>query len=162
VDNNGTPKYYSSENGTPKDGGEPDSFSKTQGQNPESTAAFEGDFAKTEDFEKPITISRKSSDKILEEGILQYKKLNYYKALELLSRAIELNPSCCEAYYYRGKVKSDLGEYGKAISDLDEAIRLNPVYIPAYNNRGMLKANLGDYFGAQKDFGAANREKRIG
>lgn len=136
-------------------------------QNPEDSAAYYkraeikaemGDYSGASlDFEKSVEISRKTSAELLEEGIFQYKSLNYINALELLSKSIELNSTCFEAFFYRGKVKSDLGEYGKAISDFDEVIRLNPVYVPAYKNRGMLRANLGDYFGAWQDLSFSDK-----
>jgi tetratricopeptide (TPR) repeat protein len=103
-----------------------------------------------------VEIDIKAALKYLEEGKIQYKKCNYMQALELFSRSIDLNSGCCEAFFFRGRVKSDLGEYGEAILDFNEAIRLDPGFKPAYENRGMIKANLGDYLGAWQDIGIMN------
>ena len=59
------------------------------------------------------------------------------------------------AYYNRGIVKKNLGDYQGAIADFNQAIQLKPDYANAYNNRGVAKSNLGDKQGAIADFNQA-------
>ena len=78
-----------------------------------------------------------------------------HKAIELYSKAIELNSYFAEAYSNRGYAKYLLGEEENALQDYDKAIELNPNLSEAYNNRGNAKESLGDKNGALEDFDKA-------
>ena len=78
-----------------------------------------------------------------------------HKAIELYSKAIELNSYFAEAYSNRGYAKYLLGEEENALQDYDKAIELNPNLSEAYNNRGNAKESLGDENGALEDFDKA-------
>ena len=54
--------------------------------------------------------------------------------------AIRLHPRDTAAYYNRGNVWSDKGEYDRAIADYDQAIRLNPRDAAAHYGRAWLSA----------------------
>lgn len=77
------------------------------------------------------------------------------KAIELYSKAIELDPNFAEAYSNRGYAKYLLGEEKNALQDYDKAIELNPNLSEAYNNRGNAKESLGDENGALEDYDKA-------
>ena len=68
------------------------------------------------------------------------KWTNPKKAIELLNKAIELDPDYTEAYWIRGHIYYDLKRRDRAIQDHDKAIELNPQYGYSYLNRGK------DYF----------------
>ena len=70
-------------------------------------------------------------------------------------RRSELEPEVLPAYYNRGYVKFDLGQYQEALVDYDQAIELDPNSSLAYNNRGYAKANLGQYQEALTDYDQA-------
>lgn len=53
---------------------------------------------------------------------------NDLKAIELFSRAIDNDPKCAKAYFYRGITFYFLTEYSKAIADFTKAMDLNPMY----------------------------------
>ena len=59
-----------------------------------------------------------------------------YRAIEVYSGAIDLNPRHAFAYINRGAAYSKKGKYDLAIEDCNEAIRLHPDYALAYSNRG--------------------------
>lgn len=77
------------------------------------------------------------------------------RAIELYSRAIELEPDMVEAYINRGKCKHDIGNYAEAMIDYDDAIKLDNGDATVFFNRGNLKDDLGDKKGALKDFDKA-------
>lgn len=77
------------------------------------------------------------------------------KAIELYTKAIELNSHFAEAFCNRGYAKYLLGEKEDALLDYDKAIELSPNMPEAYNNRGNAKESLGDENGAIEDFDKA-------
>lgn len=54
--------------------------------------------------------------------------------LEMLGKAIELNPKLAKAFYNRGCVFARIGQMSKAKSDFQEAIKLDENYIYAHYN----------------------------
>ena len=60
-----------------------------------------------------------------------------------------------DAYYNRGIVKRDLGQYEAALADYDATIARNPDDADAYYNRGLAKFTLGQHEAALADFNAA-------
>ena len=65
------------------------------------------------------------------------------EALNAFNKVIMLNPKNAEAYFNRGNVYDELGDYRQAIIDYNKAIKLNPIYADAYLNRGFAYNNLG-------------------
>ncbi len=77
------------------------------------------------------------------------------RAIETYSRAIDLNPRAAHAYYNRGNVYHNKGEFGRAITDYTKAIELNPNLAEAYNNRGNAYMDKGDSGSAIADYNKA-------
>ena len=84
-----------------------------------------------------------------------FSEKNYAKAIELCTKAIEINPQDAEAYNNRGHAKRHTGDFVAAIHDYDKAIEINPQYADAYCNRGNAKAHLEDYPMAIHDYDKA-------
>jgi len=76
-------------------------------------------------------------------SLLQKDKADYMKALDLLNKAIELNPDDAIDYNNRGTAFYKLGRYQRAIEDFNRAIHLDPNDTYAYNNRGNAYYDLG-------------------
>ncbi len=78
----------------------------------------------------------------------------YEMAIAQYTRAIEINPKCCEAYTGRGLVYclfiKDL--YEEALSDFTKSIDLNPSNTLALHGRGMIYFMKGLYDLALRDF----------
>ena len=74
---------------------------------------------------------------------------------EEYDKAIELNPNHADAYYKRGDVYDEMGEYGKAIADYNKAIELDPNHALAYYNRGCAYGEIGEYEKAIADYNKA-------
>ena len=59
-----------------------------------------------------------------------------HHGVELIAKAIGLNPNVATAYFNLGIGLNDLKRYDEAISSYDKAIALKSDYAEAYNNRG--------------------------
>jgi tetratricopeptide (TPR) repeat protein len=68
------------------------------------------------------------------------------------TRILVVNPKAAWAYYDRGNVYHDKGDYDRAIADYDQAIRIDPKHALAYNNRGNAYHDKGDHDRAIADF----------
>ena len=77
------------------------------------------------------------------------------KAIEYLTKAIQVNPKYRRAYFNRSICKTMIGDMNSALSDLNHAIENNPSDPDYFNNRGTIKLSLGDKDGACKDFNKA-------
>jgi tetratricopeptide (TPR) repeat protein len=66
------------------------------------------------------------------------------KAIEYLNNIIKLKPNEAVAYYNRGVIYSELGQYQRAIEDYNQAIRLKPDFGQVYTNRAVIYLNRGD------------------
>ncbi len=86
------------------------------------------------------------------EALIALKRGNTSLALELLSQAINNNPSNHLLYNDRGVAFKRLGDLSKAISDYTKALDIKPDYLNALNNRGAAYVEAGDYDKAIKDF----------
>ncbi|NKB17745.1 MAG: tetratricopeptide repeat protein [Pseudanabaena sp. CRU_2_10] len=64
---------------------------------------------------------------------------------------MEIDPNYADAYYNRGKARTDLSDREGAIADYTRAIELNPNLADAYGNRGILLYNMRDKQGAIAD-----------
>jgi tetratricopeptide (TPR) repeat protein len=85
-------------------------------------------------------------------GNSYYKLEEHGKAVEDLTKAIELNPDYALYYNNRGISYAKLKEYGKAVEDLTKAIELNPDYALYYNNRGISYYKLEEHGKAVADY----------
>ena len=61
----------------------------------------------------------------------------YDQALEDYTRAIELDGSFAEAYFYRGVSHYEMGLYQESINDLTRAIELSPTDDNNYERRSL-------------------------
>ena len=68
-----------------------------------------------------------------------------------LDKAIELSPRMAFAYYNRGNIMAEAGDYTSALLAYNKAIELKPDLGEAYYNRGYVYFQLGD-----RDRGAEN------
>jgi len=71
--------------------------------------------------------------------------------IEILTKAIELEPEKLDAYFYRGIAKNDLGDYYGAIVDYSKVIVEEPD-ADTYFNRGNSRYSLEDFEGAKEDY----------
>jgi hypothetical protein len=72
-------------------------------------------------------------------------------AIRDLDKRIELKPDDAAAFYKRGQLYAQHGDFARAIRDFDAAIRLNPKDAEALNNRCWARAIVGELQPALKD-----------
>src|SRR5712691_6717721 len=72
-------------------------------------------------------------------------------AIQELDKTIELRPNDSAAYYKRGQLYAQHGDFARAIKDFDEAIRINPKDAEAFNNRCWARAVVGELQPALRD-----------
>jgi tetratricopeptide (TPR) repeat protein len=77
---------------------------------------------------------------------------DYDKAIAEFTKAIESEPDCADAYYYRGSSYDKMGEYDKAIADYNKALEIRPDYAVAYYNRGQAYYKQKEYDKAIADW----------
>lgn len=54
-----------------------------------------------------------------------------------------MKPTRYRAYYNRGVVFGEMGQFDRALADYDKVVALNPSYYDAYNNRGVVLTKMG-------------------
>jgi tetratricopeptide (TPR) repeat protein len=72
-------------------------------------------------------------------------------AITELDRKIRANPNDGAAYYKRGQLYAQHGDFSSAVKDFDEVIRLDPKDAEAFNNRCWARAVLGELQPAMRD-----------
>lgn len=75
-------------------------------------------------------------------GTLSAQTKNHKKAIEFLSKAIQINPNFGQCYYNRGLALQELQRFEEALIDYDKAISIKSDYAEAYANRGMVLQEL--------------------
>lgn len=76
-------------------------------------------------------------------GIIEAKNNNSVAALELIQRAIALNPDIDRFHLSRGVVLQQLNRLDDALVSIDFALKLRPDYPRALNSRGAILQELG-------------------
>lgn len=85
-----------------------------------------------------IVSGRKTAEQWLHEGIVLRSSGLYQEALIADARAIQLDPSCAEAYNGKGNSFYALKRYQEALAAYEHAIQLNPRDANAHNNKGLV------------------------
>lgn len=96
----------------------------------------------------------KSKD-FLERSYLHSKTKNYAKAIEDLTRVINIEPGDYKSLFLRAREYGKLSEYQKQIEDYNKVIDLRPNSAIAYNNRGYTYYKMGEYKLAMVDYDKA-------
>jgi len=81
-------------------------------------------------------------------GIIAAQTRNFDVAVDLLARAVEVNPKNPDAHFNRGNALRDLKQSAAAVASFDQAIRLRPDFAEAHNNRGSALKDMRDFVAA--------------
>jgi predicted O-linked N-acetylglucosamine transferase (SPINDLY family) len=75
-------------------------------------------------------------------GVVALRTRRTQRGVELIAKAIEINPNVAAAHSNLGYALSALKLHEQALASYDKAIALKPDYADAYNNRGAALRNL--------------------
>lgn len=78
------------------------------------------------------------------KGVVLAQQGNLKGAIDNFDRALYFDANFVDAYYNRGKARTELQNFQGAIADYNQAIKLDPNLPEAYGNRGFLRARLGN------------------
>jgi len=117
-----------------------DSLSVTQAQakfREGLTLHHKGQFSQAQEiYEQVLKLQPRHFEALHLLGVIAAQMKNHAYAVELISRAIEINQTSAMAYYNRGLALNELKQYQSAIDSYDKAIALKPDYANAFYNRG--------------------------
>jgi Flp pilus assembly protein TadD len=89
-------------------------------------------------------------------SLVTWTQVRYWQnSFTVFEHALRVTDNNFTAYYGRGTVFLNLGNYRQAIEDYDKVVEINPKYAEAYNNRGTAYSNLGSYRQAIGDYDRA-------
>ena len=94
-------------------------------------------------------------DALLLLGAIAAQTRRLQEAVELLSRAVRVNPKSAEAYSNRGNALADLRQYEAALESFERAIALRPDCPDFYVNHGNALSDLERYEAALESFDRA-------
>jgi predicted O-linked N-acetylglucosamine transferase (SPINDLY family) len=98
----------------------------------------QGLLSHAEDLYKTILQSEPSNSSALHLlGVIALQTGQHKLAVELIDKAIEVNPNEASYYSNRGVALKELKLFDAAIISFGKAISLNPIYADAYSNKGI-------------------------
>lgn len=78
-------------------------------------------------------------------GVLSKQMGDDDAAIDLIGRAIRIQPDCAEAHNNLGSILNDKGRFGDAAASCRRAIQLKPSYAQAHYNLGNAQAAMGQF-----------------
>ncbi len=102
-------------------------------------------------FVSGINIINFQAKKLYNQAVEKAKKGLNEAAIADLNQAIKLSPNYGSAYYSRGRIRFQLGDYSGAILDYSQTIKLNPQDAGALANRCLARRKLFDFSAAIDD-----------
>ena len=94
----------------------------------------------------------KGVEELLNRAGVSFAKGNREEAVELATRAIEMEPKNAKAYYVRGRFYAEVRQPQKAVKDLNQALVLDPRLGLAYYHRAAEDFKLGRIKESAADF----------
>ena len=88
-------------------------------------------------------------------GVLAAQTRNPQKAVELIGRAIEIDPNIAATHNNRGSALKELERYEEALASYDRAIAIKADYAEAYFNRGVVLNELKQFAAALASYAQA-------
>ncbi|EDO16264.1 hypothetical protein Kpol_505p41 [Vanderwaltozyma polyspora DSM 70294] len=93
------------------------------------------------------------------EGNVFIKEQNYSKAIELYTKAIELDPNQSIFYSNRALAQLKLDNFQSAYNDCNEALTLDSKNVKAYHRRGLANVGLLEFKRARNDLNVVLKAK---
>jgi len=99
-----------------------------------------------------VRAAEKSAEELLTQAGISFARSQREDAIELATKAIEVEPKNPKAYYVRGRFYAEVRQPQKAVKDLNQALALDPTSAPAYYHRGEEGFKLGHIKESTADF----------
>lgn len=109
----------------------------------ETTSEPTSESAAASSTTKPSEEDKKKAEELKALGNKEVSSGNYEKAVELYTKAIELNSTNPIYYCNRAAAYSSLGSHDKAIEDAKKALEIDPKYAKAYSRLGFSLYSTG-------------------
>jgi len=103
------------------------------------------DSVKSPEFKNRIAIKYEYKLKLIYKAKLEIEKRSYDIAIKDCNKAIELDSTYIDAYYYIGIANNDKKDYNNAIAYFKKAIDLNPNHAEAWNHMGFSYEKLDQF-----------------
>jgi tetratricopeptide (TPR) repeat protein len=95
---------------------------------------------------------KSESKKHLNEGVRLMYESKFEESLQMMEKAISIDPESFEAYYHYGNCLRNLRRNNEAMDAYNTSISLNSEFADAFYNRGLLRELYGDAEGACEDY----------
>jgi tetratricopeptide (TPR) repeat protein len=95
-------------------------------------------------FATSVRLNPKNTDAILKLAELYFYVKKYDDALDLINKAMLVNPHIAREYFLKGMIFIEKPDTAKAISSMQTAIEQDPDYFDAYIQLGLLFAHKGN------------------
>lgn len=99
------------------------------------------------------------AEKMKEEANNCFRKQDYNKAIDMYSKAIDLNPTVAVYYGNRSIAYLKTECFGYALNDASKAIELDKMYVKGYYRRAGAHMSLGKFKLALRDYEAVTKAK---
>ena len=111
-------------------------------------------------YEEILKIQRKNFDALHLLGVIAAQTQNPRRAVDLIGKAIRVNPREAAPYCNRGAALHELGQFDSALASFDKAIEIKPDYAVAFCNRGKVLKELRRFTAALVSYDRAIALKR--
>jgi predicted O-linked N-acetylglucosamine transferase (SPINDLY family) len=102
-----------------------------------------------------LQIDSRNADVLHLLGVIAIQTGQYIGAVEMIDKAIEINPNAAIYFSNRGNVLEKLKQLEAAVASYDKAIELKPDFAEAYSNRGNALQELKQFENALASFDKA-------
>ncbi len=99
--------------------------------------------------------TKQTAKDLFNEAISAFVDEQFEKSTEILSRALELDPTDKMTVITRGTALLKQEKFQEALADFDRAIELDPQHAGTFHKRGLVLEKLGNYEEAIREFDQA-------
>lgn len=94
-------------------------------------------------YEQVLRFQPRNHDALHLLGVIAGQSNDPQRAVELIGKAIQINPKVAGFYSNRGNALKDLQRYEEAVASYDKAVGLKPDFAEVHYNRGIVLQELG-------------------
>ncbi|MCJ7650583.1 MAG: DUF4062 domain-containing protein, partial [Candidatus Lokiarchaeota archaeon] len=87
------------------------------------------------------TLETRQNKDIFNRALSYYSEGNYRKSLEIFEKILKAKPDFAIAYFYKGDILADIGEYEAGVYAFDQGVMINSKNPIAWYNRGIILAS---------------------